>query len=57
MRKTLNQVDCTIIVNPTFYDPANTKCTLSNIDTTEILRFHTPSVENCRMPTVSGATR
>jgi len=43
LRETLNQADCAIIVNPTFYDPENTKYTLSNIATTQILCFHTPS--------------
>jgi len=39
----VDQVDCVIIVKQTFYDPENTKCTLSNIATTQILCFHTPS--------------
>jgi hypothetical protein len=49
LRKTVDQADCAIIANPTFNDPAKTKCTLSNMATTQVLRFHTPSVELGRM--------
>jgi hypothetical protein len=57
LRKTVDQVDCAIIVNQTFYDPENTKCMLSNIATTQILCFHTPSTEPGRIAAAHHLTK